>query len=45
MSEEYEEEGYGHAHLMGCTCDHDPDDHDWIECEMEDCSCRGHWEG
>lgn len=31
------------AHMEGCTCDHDPEQHTWGSCEVEDCPCEGGW--
>ncbi len=30
--------------FVGCTCDHDPEDHGWGECLEDDCPCEGGWE-
>lgn len=30
--------------LIGCTCDHDPDEHGWGSCEAKGCNCEGGWE-
>jgi len=30
-------------YFTDCTCDHDPDDHGWGECEVEGCFCEGGW--
>jgi len=27
-----------------CTCEHEADEHGWYECNVEDCTCNGHWE-
>ena len=32
------------AYVVGCSCDHDPNDHSWSECEIDECTCEGHWE-
>lgn len=29
--------------FMGCTCDHSPQDHGWIECNIDGCDCEGCW--
>ncbi len=26
-----------------CTCDHEPDEHSWVSCEVEDCPCAASW--
>jgi len=47
MAEE-EDEDYvcpeDNAYVADCTCDHDPGDHDWDGCTIQDCECKGHWE-
>ncbi len=30
--------------FVGCTCDHDSDQHGWGRCEVADCPCEGGWE-
>lgn len=30
--------------FTGCTCDHDPEEHGWGECNVEGCDCEGGWE-
>jgi hypothetical protein len=37
---EYEE----HATFVGCTCEHDTDEHGWGSCNVEGCLCEGGWE-
>lgn len=32
------------ANLVGCTCEHEPEEHGWMSCEVEDCPCEGAWE-
>jgi len=27
-----------------CTCEHDPDEHGWGSCDVEECDCEGGWE-
>ena len=36
---EYEEDTY----FVGCTCEHDPEQHGWSECDIEGCPCEGGW--
>jgi hypothetical protein len=36
----YEEQTY----FVGCTCEHDPEQHGWGSCDVEDCACEGGWE-
>lgn len=31
------------VHIEDCTCDHDPDEHGWGECDVEECPCEGGW--
>lgn len=40
MASEYEE----HTAFVGCTCDHEPEDHDWTSCNVDGCACTGAWE-
>jgi hypothetical protein len=35
------EESYS---FIGCTCEHEPDEHTWGYCKVEDCPCQGGWE-
>ncbi len=46
MSDENEEYDCpeDHAYLTDCTCEHEPEQHGWGECEVEGCDCDGHWE-
>jgi hypothetical protein len=37
---EYEEQPW----FVGCTCDHDPDEHTWGSCAIDGCPCEGGWE-
>ena len=30
--------------FVGCTCDHEPDEHGWGTCAAEECPCEGGWE-
>jgi hypothetical protein len=30
--------------LVSCVCDHDPQEHGWLSCEVEGCDCEGNWE-
>ncbi len=30
--------------FVGCTCDHDPNEHSWGECDVEGCGCEGGWQ-
>lgn len=27
-----------------CSCDHEPEQHGWGECEVEGCKCKANWE-
>jgi hypothetical protein len=31
------------AHMEDCTCDHEPEQHGWGNCEVEGCNCEGGW--
>jgi len=42
--EEDEEFEYPEPFFFGCTCDHEPDEHGWGECDVEGCDCEGGWE-
>lgn len=44
MEDEEEEDWEESAYFCGCTCTHDPDQHGWGECLVEDCECEGGWE-
>lgn len=34
-----------HVIFVGpCTCDHEPDEHGWMNCDAEGCICEAHWE-
>ena len=37
---EYEEQTY----FVGCTCEHDSEQHGWGRCEVDGCPCEGGWE-
>lgn len=40
-SDEYD---YGDAtYFEGCTCKHEPDEHGWGECNVDNCPCEGGW--
>jgi hypothetical protein len=30
--------------FVECTCEHEPNEHGWMNCEVEECDCNGHWE-
>ena len=32
------------TYFIGCTCEHEPEDHGWGCCEVEGCNCEGGWE-
>jgi len=32
------------SYFCDCTCDHDPDQHGWGQCNVEGCECEGGWE-
>ena len=42
MDEEYEDEEQ--TYFVDCTCDHEPEEHGWIGCNVEDCDCEAHFE-
>ncbi len=27
-----------------CTCEHEPEEHGWINCDVEGCDCDANWE-
>lgn len=38
---EYEE----HAYFAGpCTCEHEPEEHTWGSCDVDNCDCEAGWE-
>ena len=30
--------------FVDCTCDHEPEEHGWQGCNVDECKCQGHWE-
>ena len=32
------------VYFVDCTCEHDPEQHDWVSCTVPDCPCEGHLE-
>lgn len=39
--EDYEE----HIYFVGpCSCDHEPGEHGWGQCDVEGCECNAGWE-
>ncbi len=45
MSDEENEDDYDdHIYFTDCTCDHEPEQHGWGHCEVENCNCEGGWE-
>lgn len=30
--------------FVGCTCEHEPEQHGWGECKVPGCPCEGGWE-
>ncbi len=32
------------SYFVGCTCEHDEDQHGWGHCDMPGCDCEGGWE-
>lgn len=43
MDDDDDDVEYG-AYFIGCTCEHEPEDHGWGECEVDGCDCEGGWE-
>ena len=39
-----DEWGEDQTYFTGCTCDHEPEQHGWGSCDVEDCPCEGGWE-
>jgi hypothetical protein len=39
------EEEYYDTTFEDCTCDHEPEEHGWGECNIEGCDCEGGWTG
>jgi hypothetical protein len=37
---DYEEQTY----FVGCTCEHEAEQHGWGSCKVDDCPCEGGWE-
>lgn len=31
-------------YFIGCTCEHEAEQHCWMKCDVEGCPCTGHWE-
>ena len=46
MSDEEEADDWPEeqTYFVGCTCDHEPEQHGWGSCDVEDCPCEGGWE-
>lgn len=44
MDEDDESEWGEHPSFFGCTCDHEPEQHGWGSCNVDDCECDGGWE-
>lgn len=32
------------TYFVGCTCEHEPEEHGWGECDVPGCPCEGGWE-
>lgn len=32
------------ASFVDCTCEHDPGEHGYGHCDVDDCPCEGGWE-
>jgi hypothetical protein len=32
------------AYFIGCTCEHEQDEHTWGACAVDGCPCEGGWE-
>jgi hypothetical protein len=30
--------------FIGCTCEHEPEEHGWGNCNVPGCPCEGGWE-
>ena len=30
--------------FVECTCEHQPNDHGWVKCNVRGCFCQGQWE-
>ncbi len=44
MDEDEYEYGEEQTYFVDCSCDHEPDEHGWGSCDVEDCDCEGGWE-
>ena len=45
MSDDNEEWGWGAFFNQAmCTCNHEPDDHGWVRCQVAGCDCEAMWE-
>jgi hypothetical protein len=31
-------------YFLDCTCEHEPNEHGWMHCNVEGCECEGHYE-
>jgi len=32
------------VYFVGCTCEHEVEQHDWCSCTVAECPCEGHLE-
>ena len=30
------------TYLEDCTCEHEPEEHNWVSCTVDGCECGGH---
>lgn len=37
-------EDHAYFNSADCTCDHEPEEHGWGECNVEGCDCEAGWE-
>lgn len=45
MPDESAQEDYEyHTYFVGCTCEHEQDQHGWGHCKVPGCSCVGGYE-
>lgn len=42
--DDHEEDDYEPYFTGECTCEHLPDEHGWIGCNAEGCTCEACWE-
>ena len=45
MTEDYDEPWTEEqTYFVDCTCEHNPEQHGWGECNVPECPCEGGWE-